>query len=75
MIAQRPAGSAPVVQASAESLPFDDDSFDAAMAVLTAHRWTDLNAGLNELQRGARLRVVMVTASGDECSSPGTTRL
>jgi Methyltransferase domain len=33
MIAQRPAGSAPVVQTSAEDLPFDDDSFDAAIAV------------------------------------------
>ncbi len=61
MIAQRPAGAAPVMQASAESLPFDDDSFDAAMAVLTAHHWTDLSAGLSEMQRVARLRVVMVT--------------
>ena len=46
MIAQRPAGAAPVVQASAEELPFEDDSFDAAMAVLTAHHWLDLEAGL-----------------------------
>lgn len=60
MIAQRPSGSAPVAQASAESLPFDDDAFDAAMAVLTAHHWADLGAGLNEMQRVARLRVVMV---------------
>lgn len=60
MIAQRPAGSAPVVQASAESLPFADDSFEAAMAVLTAHHWADLNAGLNEMQRVTRLRIVMV---------------
>jgi hypothetical protein len=36
MIAQRPSGSAPVGRARAESLPFEDDSFDAAMAVLTA---------------------------------------
>jgi Methyltransferase domain len=35
MIAQRPAGSAPVVQASVESLPFAADSFDATMGVLT----------------------------------------
>lgn len=60
MIAQRPAGSAAVVQASAESLPFDDDSFDAATAILTAHHWANLSAGLNEMQRVARLRVVMV---------------
>lgn len=65
MIAQRPAGSAPVVQASAEALPFDDDSFDAAMAVLTAHHWADLNEGLREMQRVARRRVVMVTFDSD----------
>jgi SAM-dependent methyltransferase len=61
MIAQRPPGSASVVQASAEDLPFDDSSFDAAMAVLTAHHWTNLSAGLNEMLRVARVRIVMVT--------------
>jgi SAM-dependent methyltransferase len=61
MISQRAAGTAPVVQASAEELPFDDDSFAAVMAVLTAHHWADLNAGLEEVLRVARDRVVMVT--------------
>jgi hypothetical protein len=32
MRAQRPAGAAPCVAAAAESLPFEDQSFDAAMA-------------------------------------------
>jgi DNA-binding transcriptional MerR regulator len=36
MRAQRPAGAAPCVAAVAESLPFADQSFDAAMAVSTA---------------------------------------
>lgn len=61
MIAQRPAGAAPVVQASAESLPFAEDSFDVALAVLTAHHWADLSAGLNEMRRVARRRIVIVT--------------
>lgn len=61
MIAQRPAGSAPVVQASAESLPFAGDSFDAAMAILTAHHWADLGAGLAEMRRVARRRLVFLT--------------
>jgi SAM-dependent methyltransferase len=60
MISQRPAGAAPVVEASAESLPFSDNSFDAAMGVLTAHHWADLGAGLDEMQRVARRRIVMV---------------
>ena len=60
MISQRPDGAAPAVQASAESLPFADDSFDAAMGVLTAHHWADLGAGLEEMRRVARHRIVMV---------------
>jgi SAM-dependent methyltransferase len=61
MIAQRPPGAAPAVQARAESLPFLDDSFDASLAVLTLHHWTDIDAGLAEMVRVARRRVVIVT--------------
>jgi SAM-dependent methyltransferase len=61
MISQRPPGSAPVVQASAEELPFADDSFDAAMATITIHHWRDLEAGLAEMVRVARRRVVVLT--------------
>ncbi|HEY7453913.1 MAG TPA: methyltransferase domain-containing protein [Thermoleophilaceae bacterium] len=60
MIAQRPEGSAPVVRASAESLPFEDGSFDAAMGVLTDHHWHDHARGLAELRRVAG-RVVLLT--------------
>src|SRR5687768_7404532 len=35
MRAQRPAGAAPCVASAAESLPFEDQSFDAAMALAT----------------------------------------
>ena len=51
MIAQRPADAAPAIQASAEALPFEDGAFDAAMAVLTLHHWTDWRAGVEELRR------------------------
>jgi SAM-dependent methyltransferase len=61
MIDQRPAGAAPVVRASAEELPFEDDSFDAAMAIITVHHWADLAAGLAEMKRVARGRVVVLT--------------
>jgi SAM-dependent methyltransferase len=59
MIAQRAPDAAPAVQGSAEALPFDDDSFDAAMAVLTLHHWSDWQAGCAELRRVARDRVVV----------------
>jgi SAM-dependent methyltransferase len=61
MIGQRPAGSAPAVQATAEALPFEDDSFDAAMAILTVHHWANPAAGLAEMARVARRRVVVLT--------------
>jgi SAM-dependent methyltransferase len=61
MIAQRPPGAAPVLQASAEALPFEDSSFDAAMAVLSDHHWESRAAGLRELRRVSRERVVVFT--------------
>lgn len=61
MIAQRPAGSARVVRASAESIPLADNSADAVMALLTVHHWTDLEAGIGELRRIARKRIVVFT--------------
>ena len=60
MRAQRPAGAAPCVAAAAESLPFEDQSFDAAMAFATIHHWPDPLAGLREMRRVAR-RVVVFT--------------
>jgi SAM-dependent methyltransferase len=53
-------GSAPCVAGTAESLPFDDRSFDAAMAILTVHHWNNYRAGLRELKRVARHRVLVV---------------
>ena len=60
MRAQRPAGAAPCVAATAECLPFEDQSFDAAMACATVHHWQDPVAGLREMRRVAR-RVVVFT--------------
>jgi SAM-dependent methyltransferase len=54
MLQQRPAGSAPCVQATAEALPFPDGTFGAAMAVLTIHHWSDKPRGLAEMRRVAR---------------------
>jgi SAM-dependent methyltransferase len=67
MRAQRSAGAAPCVAAAAESLPFQDRSFDAAMAFATIHHWQDPIAGLREMQRVAR-RIVVFT---HETSSTG----
>jgi SAM-dependent methyltransferase len=60
MRAQRSAGAAPCVAGTAESLPFEDQSFDAAMAFATIHHWRDPIAGLREMRRVAR-RVVVFT--------------
>ncbi len=61
MAAQRPPDAPPVLIASAESLPLPDDSRDAAMAIITIHHWSDVDAGIAEMRRVARDRVVILT--------------
>ena len=73
MIAQRPTRSPSTVQATAISLPFENDSFDAAVAVLTVHHWPNTALGLGELRRVARSHVVVGDAEskGEHWRSPG----
>lgn len=52
----------PAIDARADALPFDDDAFNAGLAVLTVHHWPDVEAGLRELRRVCRDRVVVMTA-------------
>jgi len=61
MIRQRKPGAARAIEASAESLPFPDKSFDASMAILTIHHWTDKRAGLREMRRVTRGPIVLFT--------------
>lgn len=61
MIRKRKSSSARVIQASAEHLPFEDQSFDAAMAILTIHHWPDKDAGLREMRRVTRGPIVLLT--------------
>ena len=65
MRAQRPAHLTPAVDAVAEKLPLDDQSFDAAMALVTVHQWPDLARGLSELRRVTRGPIVVLTFDGD----------
>ena len=65
MRAQRPADAAPCVAGTAESLPFEDQSFDAAMAFATVDHWTDPIAGLREMRRVARRVVVFTNDASD----------
>ena len=61
MIRQRPESDAVVVQATAEDLPFEDKSFDASMAILTVHHWSDVPKGLQEMRRVTRGKIVILT--------------
>lgn len=61
MIARRSPMAAPAVQAVAGALPFADDTFDAAMAILTLHHWPDQAAGLREMRRVTRGPLVLLT--------------
>lgn len=61
MIRKRSPAAAAAVQASAGDLPFDDRRFDASMAILTLHHWPDKEAGLREMRRVTRGRIVLLT--------------
>jgi len=63
MRAERPADRVPAIDATSEALPFDDDSFDAAMASVTVHQWPQLEKGLREMRRVSRGPVVILTFS------------
>lgn len=59
MLEQRPVDAAPALQSRAEWLPIPDGAFDAAMAILTVHHWTDVEQGIAELRRVARRQVIL----------------
>jgi SAM-dependent methyltransferase len=61
MIRKRGQLSAKVIQADASCLPFRDGTFDASMAILTIHHWTDKKAGLREMRRVTRGPIVLLT--------------
>jgi SAM-dependent methyltransferase len=60
-----------VRQASAASLPFDDDAFDAAMAQLVVHFMPDPVAGLSEMARVTRPGGVIAACVWDHVGGQG----
>ncbi|HEY7256264.1 MAG TPA: methyltransferase domain-containing protein [Solirubrobacterales bacterium] len=69
MIAQRPPGAAPAIEAVVEDLPLADDSVDAVMGVFTMQHWSDIGRGLAEVARVGRDRAVFVTLDIDVAES------
>jgi SAM-dependent methyltransferase len=61
MIRKRSPSAARAIQASAADLPFNDNAFDASMAILTVHHWPDKEVGLRELRRVTRGQIVLLT--------------
>ena len=65
MRAQRPAHLPMAIDATAESLPFPDKAFDAAMATFTVHQWSNLERGLGEMRRVTRGPVLILSCDPD----------
>jgi SAM-dependent methyltransferase len=62
MIAQRDPRLPPAIHTGAYPLPLEDQSMDAAMAILTIHHWDeDQERGAREMRRVARGPVVILT--------------
>lgn len=51
----------PAIIGTAGALPFDDNAFDASMAMLTIHHWPSAEEGLKEMRRVTRGPVVVFT--------------
>lgn len=62
---------AEVLQASAERLPFPDESFDAALAQLVVHFMADPVAGLTEMARVTRAGGVVAACVWDHAGGQG----
>lgn len=65
MRAQRPAHLATAIDAVAESLPFPDGHFAAAMTTFSVHQWTRLEDGLREMRRVTRGPVIILSCDPD----------
>jgi len=80
--AARRVPGAEVREGSAESIPFEDDRFTAALAVSTYHHWADPEAGLAEVRRvlapGGRLLILerkLKKSSGHGIDATGADRV
>ena len=80
--AARRVRDAEVREGSAESIPFEDDRFTAALAVSTYHHWADPEAGLAEVRRvltpGGRLLILerkLKKSSGHGIDATGADRV
>ena len=65
MRAQRPGHLPVAIDGTAESLPFPDQAFDAAMATFTVHQWSNLKRGLSEMRRVTRGPVLILSCDPD----------
>ena len=55
----------PAINTRADNLPFDDNAFDASMAMVTVHHWQDIQKGLKELRRVTKNQILIMTFDPD----------
>ena len=51
----------PAIIGTAQSIPFDENSFDVSMAILTLHHWSDWKKGLQEMKRVTKNKILILT--------------
>jgi SAM-dependent methyltransferase len=59
-------GKVPAINSKAGNLPFDDNSFDASMAMVTVHHWPDIDKGIKELRRVTKNQILILTFDPNE---------
>ena len=61
MISKRENSGTKPIQGVAEHLPFKNNVFDCSMAVLTIHHWSNFEAGLKEMLRVTKNKIILFT--------------
>jgi SAM-dependent methyltransferase len=54
-------GKMPAIIGISDAIPFDNDSFDASMSILSIHHWGNLEKGLSELKRVSKRKILIMT--------------
>ena len=58
-------GKFPAVIGKSDEIPFDSDSFDCCMSILSVHHWPDMKKGINEMIRVSKKKVLIMTFDPD----------
>jgi SAM-dependent methyltransferase len=55
----------PAINGKSDNIPFDNNSFDCSMSILSIHHWPDMEKGITEMMRVSKNKVLIMTFDPD----------